>query len=441
MIPAGFLTAIIIGTLLLKLPMATRTGFISWIDALFTAVSAVCVTGLIVVDTGSYFTVFGQIVILAMIQIGGLGVMSLAVIFFRLIWKSISVNQWMLVQRSYSSTPRKDIHYLLASMVIFTFLAELTGAIILFAHWSRTMPAAKAAYSAVFHSISAFCNAGFSIYSDSLCAFRGDIVVNSTVMFLIILGGIGFPVVYDFFHRLKHGKSRRKLSVQTKTVLTTTLILIIGGALFLCILEYHRLPSGFSHRDFVLITLFQSVTARTAGFNTLDIGSFSDASLMVLIFLMFCGASPGSCGGGIKTTTLAVIAVFIMGEIRRNNRTNLFYRSIPEETVRRSMALVVLSGLIIFIALFFIIAGDEPETMITATHHEMFPAYLFEAVSAFGTVGLSMGITPHFGPGAKLWIIILMFIGRVGVLTFAYIIAGSGSHRDVLYAEEDIMIG
>lgn len=437
LIPATFLLAILAGTLLLRLPAATASGHIAWLDALFTATSAVCVTGLIVVDTGSFFSFFGQCVILVLIQIGGLGVMTISVGLFRWIGRNISHRHRMVMQDLFAPAPREDIYGLVISVLLFTFGSELLGTVLLTAHWSREFPFPEALFTAVFHSVSAFCNAGFSLFPDSMVRYAGEHLPNLTVCGLIVIGGIGFPVLYELWRRttLRGGK-RGRLSVHARTVLWTTLILIAAGAGMFALLEWNTLLAPKSPAERFWVPVFQSVTCRTAGFNTVDIGSLKEATLTLMIFLMFFGASPGSCGGGVKTTTLALLAVFTWSRIRRRKRVNLFKKSIPPDTVNRSLSLVLASVGILGLTLFLLLLGDPA----TGSRHHFLP-YFFETVSAFGTVGLSMGATAALGAWGKSLLVVLMIVGRVGVLAFAYIVVGTGPTNGVEYAEENLMIG
>lgn len=438
----SFIAVIVTGTMLLKLPAATQGGYISLIDALFTSTSAVCVTGLIVVDTGTFFTLFGQCVILALIQIGGLGVMTVSVMLFRAIGRSVTFRQRMVLQDIFAHTPREDILHVLKTIIVFTVLAETVGFLLFFLHWSHEFPPARAAYLALFHSVSAFCNAGFALFPDSMAGYRGVLLVNVTLCILIILGGIGFPVVFDLYRKVRdrrHGRTR--LSMQTKTVLLTTMILIFAGTGMYWILELGNSLAGRPLSESILVSLFQSVTCRTAGFNTADIASLNAATLTMMIGLMFVGASPGSCGGGVKTTTLALIAAFTWSRIRRKRRVNIFHKSVPPETVSRSLSLTLVAAALIVSALFLVLAGADMAGEATITESGNFLAVLFETVSAFGTVGLSMGITPLLTTWGKILIILLMLIGRVGVLTFSYIIIGGGTANGIEYSEENIMIG
>jgi trk system potassium uptake protein TrkH len=440
---ASFLLVIALGTLLLMLPPSTQNKSIPLIDALFTATSAVCVTGLTVVDTGTCFTGFGLTVILALIQVGGLGLMTISVGLFRWIGRNISIRHRMVMQDVFAHTPRGDIFNLVRSTILFTLSAEALGALLLSIHWSRELPLSTAVYTGIFHSISAFCNAGFSLFSDSLMRHSGSILLNGTVCTLIVVGGIGFPVLYDLtlWLRGRRKGQHARLSVQTRTVLLTTLLLIVGGAVMIALLERRVMDEAPSFRLTLLTSLFQSITCRTAGFNTLDIGSLGDATLALMVFLMFIGASPGSCGGGVKTTTLALIGAFTLSRVRGTRRVNMFRKSVPAETVNRSISLVMVSIGVISLVLFMLLVGEPSSAQRPAGHVGSFLAYLFETVSAFGTVGLSMGVTSALTPWSKSWLVFMMIIGRVGVLTFSYIIVGAAVNNGIEYSEENLMIG
>ncbi|MBU1700974.1 MAG: TrkH family potassium uptake protein [Candidatus Eisenbacteria bacterium] len=440
---ASFLLAITVGALILMLPLSTRGGHIDWLDAAFTATSAVCVTGLVVVDTGSYFTMFGQCVILALIQIGGLGVMTISVALFRWLGRSVSIRGRMVMQDLFAHTPRADIFSLIKSVLLFTIGAEVVGAILLSVHWAGELGTWRAMYTAIFHAVSAFCNAGFSLFPDSMVRYSGSALLNLTVCFLIIAGGIGFPVLYDLQLKvLRRGNEKHRLAVQTRAVLLTSAVLIIAGAAMFAVLEGQAHGSqqhSLIHR--LMVPLFQSITCRTAGFNTVDIASLTNATLAMMIVLMFFGASPGSCGGGIKTTTLAVLVAFSVGRIRRKSRVNMFKKSIPAETVSRSVALVLVSIGIIGVVLFMMLASEDGSGVGVGDQERGFLALMFETVSAFGTVGLSMGVTPELSAWGKSLIIGMMILGRVGVLTFAYVIVGTGPKNGIEYSEENLMVG
>lgn len=435
----SFFAVILIGAVLLSLPVSLNGNPLPAIDALFTATSAVCVTGLVVVDTGSRFTLFGQITILVLIQIGGLGVMTLSVLLFRMIGRKTFYHQRMAVQDMFLHTPQEDIFKIVRSIILITACIESAGAGLLTIYWSRMLPVHEAAYTAVFHSISAFCNAGFSLFSDSLTAFGGSCLLNITIGTLIVTGGIGFSVLYEFQNWAALRKKQRfRFSVQTRTVLLTTAILITAGAVWLLILERHGILDNRSLIHRVLAAGFQSITCRTAGFNTVDIAALSEATIAIMMVLMFFGASPGSCGGGVKTTTLALLAATTVARMKRMRRVNLFKKSIPEETVHRCTTLILVSvGVIGLVLIMILTEGAITERRAGGD----FLSYLFEVVSAFGTVGLSLGITPELSTWGKFWIILTMIIGRVGILTFSYIIIGTNPTNGFERAEENMMIG
>ncbi|MDX9788705.1 MAG: potassium transporter TrkG [Desulfobacterales bacterium] len=438
----SFLLVIGVGTLLLKLPFSTNAGTIAWVDALFTATSAVCVTGLVVVDTGSFFTGFGQGVILLLIQIGGLGLMTISVTLFQWLGRSVSIRQRMAMQDLFAHTPREDIYSLVKSIVFFTLGAELFGAMLLTLHWYGELGLSRALYAGIFHSVSAFCNAGFALFPDSLMRYDGAFWLNVTVCGLIVVGGIGFPVLYELQARLrKRKKGRTRLTVHAKTVVLTTLLLIVSGALMFAVLEWQFTGTASTLSQRFWRPVFQSITCRTAGFNTVDIGSLQDATLAMMIFLMFFGASPGSCGGGVKTTTLALIIASVYSRFKRRGRVNLFKKSIPAETVSRSVSLMLISVGMIGIVFFLLLAGNSVSGHHLSGVRGAFLPYLFETVSAFGTVGLSMGVTPELNTWGKCWIILMMIVGRVGILTFSYIIVGTGATSAVEHSEENLMIG
>jgi trk system potassium uptake protein TrkH len=438
----SFLTTIFVGAGFLTLPVSTRSGQIHVVDALFTATSAVCVTGLTVQDTGTYFSMFGQIVILILIQIGGLGLMTISVMFFRFFGKSVSFQHRMAMQETFSHTPRKDIYSILKSIFIFTGLTELVGAVLLTISWSRQYPFPQAAYLGLFHSVSAFCNAGFSLFASSLVDFRDSIPVNLTICGLIVLGGIGFPVIYDLHHYLSQCRHARcKFSIQTKSVLTTTFILIVAGTMFYLMLEQaHSLKgSGLGHQ--ILYSLFQSITARTAGFNTLDLSGISNACAMIMMLLMFIGASPGSCAGGIKTTTLTVLVVSTWNRLKGNYRPSLFKKSISEANITKSLSIVGLSTFLIVLVFSLMLICQPAHQIQGPIAGDQFRVYLFEVISAFGTVGLSLGATSVINDWGKLLLVIMMLIGRVGVMSFSYVITVGQKKSGIEYVEENLMLG
>ena len=436
----SYLSAAMIGMGLLNLPQASTGEPVGLLDALFTATSAVCVTGLIVVDTGSQFTVFGKTVILVLIQMGGLGVMTFSVLLFLFVGRKIGTRERWIINDTFTAAPTGDIKNLIRMIFIFTFILEAAGALVLSMVFlnSGGMPAVDAVFSGVFHSVSAFCNAGFSFFNTSFVAYRDNALLNITVMLLIVIGGIGFPVIYEITDkiRLRRKGVRKLMSLHSRMVLTSTSFLIISGAVILFLFEGGAAFNSISMKGRILSSFFQSITARTAGFNTIDIPSLTPAALMILIMLMFVGASPGSCGGGIKTTALAVFAGIAKSRIKGFKHNFFGRRTIPDEITSRVVSVFVLAIVTISVGLLLLLLIQSPG----GTEY-YYLAYLFEAVSAFATVGLSMGVTSTLTWGGKLVIIVMMLIGRVGLLTIAYILTRKKRKVTYKYAEEKVMIG
>lgn len=436
----SFLLLISLGTFLLALPISTNGPSLSFVDALFTSTSASCVTGLIVVDTGSRFSTLGRWVILLLIQLGGLGIMTYSTFFILFFTKKLSFRGREIIQQTLSSIPYSDIGSLLRSILIFTFSIEALGALILSFRWWLQYPLQKSIYLGIFHSISAFCNAGFSPFSGSLVNYRSDLVINLVMISLIILGGLGFMALLDIkrFLLWKEKEKKRRLTLHTKIVLVSTTILIGGGTILFLLLESGQSLRGFPLPVKLLSSFFQTVTPRTAGFNTIDIGSLANPTLLFLIVLMFIGASPGSCGGGMKTSTFSVLIALFSARLRGRERVHLFGRRLPQEATARSISILVSSVLVIFIftlALMVVTKGMSGE------ERGLFPKVLFEVTSAFGTVGLSMGLTPHLSVLGKILIIMVVFIGRVGPLTVAMAVGESKEGLRYMYPEENVMVG
>jgi len=431
----SYVAAITLGTIILSFAFVSTGERLSLVDALFTSTSAFCVTGLTVVDTGKDLTSVGQVLLLLMIQLGGLGFMTFSVFLFITLGTGLGSRERYLMQETFANAPIGDIYTLLKSIFLFTFLIEAAGALVLFIHWMHEFPAGRALYLALFHSISAFCNAGFSPFSDSLMSYQGDVVVNLTFMLLIISGGLGFFVLYEVSLLRSLKLKRRQFSLHTRMVIYSTAILILFGVVCFYLLESRNNLHGFSVTQGILASFFQSVTARTAGFNTVDFSTLSTATLFIFLFLMFIGASPGSCGGGVKTTSLAVLVALMYNRMKGCGVVNLFHRTVPGEVVTRAAAIVLLAILSIsFFAALLMISQPKATT-------EHFLQYLFEAFSAFGTVGLSMGATANLNALGKLILVILMLLGRVGLLTVAYAIVGREGRVTIQYNEENVMIG
>jgi len=436
----SFLIMILVGTCLLNLPYAARENSASLIDALFTATSAVCVTGLIVVDTGSFYSQFGQMIILILIQVGGLGIMTFSVFFYLLLGRSIVFRDKRIIQDTFSQFPLRNIYGLLKSVFLYTIIIEFIGALFLFIGWRDHFPLMTALYFSLFHAISAFCNAGFSLFSDSFVGFQDNILINLSVTSLIILGGIGFIVLKEIFESGLRRTPPLRISLHAKVVLTTTATLIVLGTLFIFFIERDSSLLKFSMGEQILISYFQSITSRTAGFNTIPMVGLSNATCFILVILMFIGASPGSCGGGIKTTNLAMLVSLAVNRYKGRERAHVFKRTIPHETISRSISIILASGLTVTIITIFLLITQMGDL----SHIEsrgLFLEYLFETVSAFGTVGLSMGVTTKLDLAGKLIIIVMMLLGRLGPLTLAFAMARRMKKMQFQYAEENIIVG
>lgn len=424
----GFLGLIFLGTLLLMLPMSTQDRHhLSFIDALFEATSAVCVTGLAVVDTGTTFTLFGQVILLILIQLGGWGFMTSGILMFLILGKRIGLK----VKESINSFSLQGIISLVQRIIVITLLVEFVGATILAIRWSFEMPWPKAIYYGVFHSISAFNNAGFGLEPDSLSKWVGDPTVNIIITLLFIVGGIGFTVILDIFEK----KTFRKLSLHTKLALFVTLILNTVSLFVILGLEYNNPATlGSLHLgDKLWASYFQGVVPRTAGFNTIDIGQMTSSSQVYMIGLMFIGASSGSTGGGIKITTAALLLLALWSVITNKRDVSLFKRRIPQDQIHRALSIAI-SALLFIFTIFFLLTITEKGAEISKI--------LFETVSAFGTVGLSAGLTGDLSPMGRILITIMMFIGRLGPLTMAFaLVINEKNKSKIRYAEEKILIG
>ncbi len=427
---SGYFVIIVTGTLLLMLPAATtQAGNMSFLNALFTATSATCVTGLIVVNTASAFTVFGQIVIMVLIQIGGLGIMTMSTLVAFIIGKKITLKERLIIQEDLNQFKISGLVRLVRYVIGFTLLFEGIGALIMFIRLLGDYDVVGALYMAVFHAVSAFNNAGFDLFGNSLEGFTGDVTINFVVMILIIIGGIGFGVITEIsnFNKFKH------LSLQTKIVILISVFLIIFGMVVIFGFEYTNPDTmgNLSFGDKMLSSLFLSVTPRTAGFNTVPTGSLRNSTLFFVIVLMFIGASPGSTGGGIKTTTFGVMAVTLWNLIIGKKDMEIFNRQLEKEVIYKAISITMLSaGLVILVTL-----------ILSITEQGAFIDILFETVSAFGTVGLSTGVTPTLTKIGRALIIFTMFAGRVGPLTFAVAFAERERKGIYHYPSEDVMVG
>ncbi len=431
----SFLTLIATGTLLLMLPGATRDGEgLLFIDALFTSTSAVCVTGLIVVDTATHFTLFGEIVIMTLIQLGGIGIITFATFLFLFISGGLGVGQMNTLKDMVAEKNTSVVTATLKKVVGFTFLVEAIAVAAYYISWDMDFATQGQRFLfSVFHAISAFCNAGFSLFTNSLADVHNatNLGVNITTVILIVLGGLGFTSIWEIIQRKsKKLPWRRRLSIHTRTVLVTTASLIVAGTLLILILEWNHTLAGYSFGDKFLLSLFQSVTTRTAGFNTLDTGLMGVSATLIMLILMFIGGSPASTAGGIKTTTFAVLLRSITMTVRGYNRMEFYKRTVPNTIIFRAMSAILLAVSCISIS----------TILLTIVEDHAFLDLLFEEVSAFATVGLSRGITGDLTSWGKGIIIVSMFVGRVGILTFMIAFATRVESHKYRYPEENIMV-
>ena len=341
MFVASFAAVILAGGLLLWFPFSATQDPLRFVDALFTSTSAVCVTGLVVVDTGKDLSTLGQVITMLLIQIGGLGIITFSTVFFVLMGRGISFKGQEIVQSTFLHTPRRDFMAIAKAVLSLTLITEAVGALFLLVRFSQDFPIGGAIYRSVYHSISAFNNAGFSLFSDNLMGYQGDLIVNLVIMGLIVHGGIGFIVQYEVFGRLR--RKQKKLSVHTKVVLISTTILIASGAFLFYLFERNHIIKDVPILTKFLTSLFQSVTPRTAGFNTVDIGALTNPTILLLIILMFIGASPGSTGGGVKTTSAALLVMLMWNRLKGSLEVNIFNRTIPREIVSRSVSVIFAS--------------------------------------------------------------------------------------------------
>ncbi len=410
--------------------------------SLFTATSAVCVTGLSTIDASTELTFSGQIILLVLIQLGGIGVLTLSNFFLLSITGKLDLAQRESMADTFGSMARLPINKLLKYLILFTILVEAFGACILYTRFIDLYSPDEALWLAVFHSISAFCNAGFSLFPDSLVGFRHDGLINTIIMALIIAGGLGFLVMADFAEVLR-GKLKRKrlkLSLQSKIVLCTSAILIAAGFIIFLLFEWNNTLATDSFFDKLLESLFLSVSSRTAGFNSVDTGQLSTMSLTILILLMIIGASSGSTGGGIKTNTIAVFWALITSFLKNRKQAELFHRSIASRTVAKAL-MIILFYFIAFIIALMLLQIIELNGLPNGEGKSRFLDYMFEVISALSTVGLSNGVTGKLSGLGQIIIILCMYIGRVGPLALALSLIGERKRYTYSYPEENIMIG
>jgi len=426
----SFIAVIFCGSILLYLPWASQSGYTPYIDCLFAATSATCVTGLVPVETATHWSLFGHIVILLLIQIGGLGVMSFAVFYALVAGRKIHLRQRLVMQQAINLAEVGGVVRLFRYLLGFTFAAEGIGAIILALRWSGEMGWGKALWFGLFHSVSAFNNAGFDLMGGfkSLTGYTSDITVNLVISTLIIMGGLGFIVTYELYHY----RANRKLSLHSKVVLLTTGILLLVGTLLLFAGEYDHALKDLPFGTKLLAAYFQSVTPRTAGFNTIDLTSLHLSSQLVIIMLMLIGASPGSTGGGIKTSTFAILWLAIYSQLRGKKDTEIFKRRIDTPDVMQALTIFLLFSLTM-VVMTYLVSLSFP--------HGDLVDIAFEVASALGTVGLTLGLTPELTTLAKVFLVITMFLGRVGPLTIGFALAFKEKQPDIHWPKGKIMVG
>jgi len=433
----SFALLILTGALLLWLPVSAVREPLPFVDALFMSASAVCVTGLSTIDIGRDLSFTGQIVTLLLFQLGGLGIITFSTVLLGLTGLGVSFKGREIIQSTFLHTPRRDFLMVLKWVLLYTLIIESAGTILLFLRFVRELPVGRAFYLAVYHAVSAFNNCGYTLFTDSLMRYRGDWLVNLTVMGLIVLGGIGFIVQYEIFSKLR-GRQKR-LSIHSRLVLVMTLILILAGTAFFYLFEVNHILKDMPAGSQFLVSIFQSVTSRTAGFNTVDIGELTNGTILILMLLMFIGASPGSTGGGIKTTSFALLMLMIWNRIKGLEEINIHNRTVPRDILTKTILIIFASAFsVCLITSILLLVGTIPGQDPALTRN-FFVEYLFETVSAFGTVGLSMGITPKLSHFQKLAVVLMMFAGRVGPVTLAF--SWSQTRRGITYAEESVMVG
>lgn len=391
-------------------------------------------TGLIVQDTATYFTPFGQAVILILFQLGGLGIMTFSTLILLVAGKRISIKDRIIIQQGFHHGAPKDFKSLIKDIFLYALILEAAGTLSLFLRWQKDFPWQKALSYSVFHSVSALCNAGFSLFSRSFISYRSDTWINITLFLLIILGGMGFLALQEmkgvFSGVLKRRKT--KISLHTKLVLTLTSFLVFFSFILFLAIEWNHSLKMFTLKEKIFSSIFQVVTPRTAGFNTMDLNSLSFSAVLLLIMLMFIGASSGSTGGGIKTSTIGVILGFLKSKITARDSVNLFRRTLPLESVMKAFTVITLAMCVIFFSSFILLLTQPVASMKEA---------LFEVFSAFSTVGLSLGITPKLSSLGKIVIILTMYIGRIGPLTLLYAFSRQKAYGRFEYVEETVMIG
>jgi len=429
----GFAVVIFVGAVLLTLPISSASGKTTpFIDCLFIATSSTCVTGLVTLDTGTHWNYFGKTVIMILIEVGGLGFMSFATLFALLFGRKITLEQRLVMQESLNSLKLQGLVKMAQYVLIFTFSVQTVGAIILSTQFIPQFGVSKGIYYSVFHSISAFCNAGIDLFGNfaSLTSYYDNPVVILTIGSLIVIGGLGFYVWQEIYNN----RGIKKLSINSKLVLTVTAILIFGGAILMFLFEMNNEGTikNMSLKGKVLSSLFASITPRTAGFNSISTADMSPAGRFLTIIFMFIGGSPGSTAGGIKTTTIGLLFFTVVAVIRGREETEIYQKRIGRELVRRAIAITFIAMCLVTVVTMILCITEKGASL---------EYLLYETISAFGTVGLTLGLTPHLSEVGKLVLAFTMYCGRVGPLTFAIALAKKSYLRGIRYPEDKIIVG
>lgn len=429
----GFIIAIIVGAIILSLPISSASGEVTgFLDSLFTSTSAVCVTGLVTLDTGTYWSTFGQMIIMLLIELGGLGFMSFATLFALILGKKITLRERLVMQEALNTYNIQGLVKMVKYILAFTFSVQFFGALLLSTQFVPKFGLSKGIFYSVFHSISAFCNAGFDLFGNfsSLTGFSSDIVVVMVISALIIIGGLGFTVWIEIYNY----KGSKKISIHSKLVILMTILLLVGGMILMFIFEYNNSATigGMDFGDKMLNSWFASVSPRTAGFNTVSTGDMTVAGQYLTVLLMFIGGSPGSTAGGLKTATIGIILFTVISVIKGREDTELFKRRFTKELVYKAFVIFFLAMMLVITVTMIL---SYTETGIP------FADLLYEATSAFGTVGLSTGITPGLSSAGKVVLMITMYFGRVGILTVMLAMLRGKKKQGYKYPEGKILIG
>lgn len=437
----GFALLIAAGTFLLMLPASSTGRPMGFIDSLFMSTSASCVTGLSILDIGRQLTLFGQVVVLILIQVGGLGILTISTLLLMMMKGRPTLSGQAIIKGTFTyGGDRQSVASVLRAIFVTAFSIEAVGALCLYLRTAPSSGWGHAAYPAVFHAVSAFCNAGFSLLTDSFVGYREDWIVNGVLSVLIIVGGIGFVVIADVKHRIMDkGTSVKHLSLHSRLALSTSAVLIAVGTVAILFMEWDNTLSSLSIPGRFLAAMFQSISSRTAGFNSLNMGVMANETLFMLCILMFIGACPGSCGGGVKTTTVAGLAVMGVSRLRGFIRPRVFRRTLTGTDMSKATSVVMISAAVITLAVMMLMISELGGLAHTQTRGRFLELF-FEAVSAFGTVGLSTGITGGLSPFGRIIIVLLMFIGRLGPMVIGLALSRERISR-FQFAEENIMIG